>query len=323
MENVGTSTGEKQNGLIQMALKAKHADDHSLAFDLYNQAIKMGDHGYLAQAYYNKGVLWLDQHQHRDALNCFQEAVSLDPDYEKAWVNLGSVYLFFDQYKEALYAFERAHGLVPDQVHSLFNRGYALNRLGRYREASNILKNLIVREEKFKDVIGVMGEEAYRLYSEAALSSLQLGDHQNALHYFRKAFNLNTGDYQVCYNLAFIYDHVKDFEQAILFYDLSIALDPNQHKGYQGKACTYIHMKKYNDALQWIARSINLSPENFEAYYNLACIYAGQGEQENMINAIAKTIELAPRGLDIKAIFRNDADFAAFTNDAAFLQVTC
>jgi tetratricopeptide (TPR) repeat protein len=322
MGMVGMDAAEKQKGLIHRALSAKQSEDYVLAAQLYDEAITMGEHGYLSQAYYSKGVLAMEVKRYDQALHCFQKAVGLTPEYEKAWVNLGCVLLTFDRHEEALYAFEKAHNLVPDQAHLLFNRAYSLNRLGRYREAHIILKNLTANDEMAKEVAAALNEDGYKLYSETGLCSLQLGDLQNALHFFRRAFNLNTSEYQVCYNLAYIYDSLRDFDQAILFYDLSIALDPNEYKGYQGKACTYIHMRRYDDALQLITRAINISPDNFEAYYNLACIYAGQRERENMINAIHKTIELAPPAFNVKTIFRKDEDFSAFNNDPGFLEVT-
>jgi tetratricopeptide (TPR) repeat protein len=148
MRNVGTNTAEKQKSLIQQGLNEKQSGNYLLASQLYDEAIDMGGQGYLASAYYSKGVLTMEQKQYDHALNCFQEAVSLDPEYEKAWVNLGSVWLAFNRHAEALDAFERAHELMPNQVYPLFNRAYSLNRLGRYREAYVVLKNPDRRRRK-------------------------------------------------------------------------------------------------------------------------------------------------------------------------------
>src|SRR5688572_11724773 len=100
MANVGTETHKKQKDIIEQALSAKHAGNRTLAMELYDEAIKLGEQGFLASAYYNKGVLAMEETYHNEALMCFQEAVALNPDYEKAWVNLGTVQLFYQNHRE-------------------------------------------------------------------------------------------------------------------------------------------------------------------------------------------------------------------------------
>lgn len=322
MENSAVTSRQLQARLIEDALDAKRQKNLELSLQLYDQAIELGDRGFLAEAHYNKGVLALEREHREVALQCFQDALSVNPDYEKAWVNLGSVLLFYNRNKEALYAFEKAHALVPDQVISLFNKGYALNRLNRYAEALKIFSNLVSRNEKTKEVSQVLASRAHELYSETGLACLQLGMINDALHFFRMSFNLNSDDFLVCYNLAFLYDQLHQYDEALLFYDLSIALDPDQFKGYQGKACTLIHLKRYEDALDSISRSISLDPDNFEGYYNLACIYGGLLQKDNMIMAIEKALSLAPPNLGLKLILRKDPDFEQFSSDPEFVRIT-
>jgi tetratricopeptide (TPR) repeat protein len=288
-----------------------------LAFQLYDQAIQLGDRGFLSQAYYNKGVLAFENDSLHEALDCFQKAIAVDPDYEKAWVNLGNIFLRFERHQEALDAFRNAQAILPDQVTSLFNTAMTLNRLNKFDDAWKILSSLVARDEKTQEVRSALDEKAYLLYSEAGLACLQLNNSKQALHFFSRAFNLNSSDYQIVYNIAFIYDRLKDYDQALLFYDLSIALD--EFKGYQGKACTYIHLKKFEDALELISKAINIAPDNFEGYYNLACIYSGLNQKANLINAVRRVYELAPAGIPLANIFRSDPDFSAYHYDADFV----
>jgi tetratricopeptide (TPR) repeat protein len=313
---------QSQKILIHDALDAKSKKDFAKAKALYESAIALGDQGYLAHAYYNKGVLHTELSEPQEALRCFQEAVSINPVYEKAWVNLGSVLLQFDRYREALYAFEKAESILPDQMITQFNKGFALNRLGRYKDALKALANLAHQCEKSKEVLDSFGPDGFRLYRETGLAYLQLGELKAASHYFRLAFNLNSGDFETSFNLGLICDQQKEYTESMLFYDVAIAIDRHHFKGYQGKACTLIHMKRYTEALDYIVRAIELAPDNFEPFYNLSCIYAGLGQRENLMNALRKTLKLAPAEIRLGTIIRNDPDFQSFKDDPEFKTIT-
>jgi tetratricopeptide (TPR) repeat protein len=320
----------QQGQLVDQGIHEKQKGNFDQAIELYDQAINMGEEGYLSKAYYNKGVL-LDQclSKPKEALACYEQAISMDPEYQKAWHNIGHVLLNLNEYQEALYAFEESLALSPDDVFSLFNMAYALNRLTRQREALDILKLLEEREVKNGDVYNKLQSNLYVFFSELGNSYLAVNNIARAYEYFEKAFALldnafkkNEQEYAICYNIAFIADHFKDYDKALGFYDKAISINENEAKGYQGKACTYIHTKQFKDALILIEKAIALNPKNFEAYYNQACAYAGISDKKNMLMAVQKTIELAPQRIQIYNHIKNDPDFKEYVNDKDFIELT-
>ncbi|WP_222982820.1 tetratricopeptide repeat protein [Flagellimonas meishanensis] len=300
--------------LINEGISNMRKGNYSIAEQFFNKAIEMKGAN-LPMAQYNKGVLY---HKHLNdmqlALECYKEATSLQPNYGYAWHNLGEVLCHFNYYAKGKEMFQKAIDQIPDELPPRLGLAYAQNRLGEFANSINILEQLLERDNQDKELLA-------KINSELGLALLQTQQAQRAYKHFKKAFDLNEKDYQVCYNIAFIADAFQSYEEAIEFYDKAIALNGKEAKGHQGKACTLIHTKRYGDALEYIQKAIELNPENFEGYYNLACIHAGLGEEDELLSAINKTIALAPRQIGIERHILNDPDFLPFTKQQNFIAV--
>lgn len=304
----------KDSELVKSGIEHMRTGTFDLAEQFFNDAIAL-EGPYLHKAYYNKGVLC---HEHlnkmQEALNCYEKATSLKPDYGKAWTNLGEVLCHFHQYGEAKTVYLKALELMPEETLPLIGLAYALNRINDFSNSIDILTELLDEE-------GIIDEFLAKINSELGLALLQTNQAKKAHVHFKKAFELDEKDYQACYNIAFIEDAFKNYEEAHTFYDKAIALNTNEGKAYQGKACTFIHTKKYPEALDFITKAIDLSPENFEGYYNLACICSGMGKEPELLDAIEKTIRLAPVQIGIATHIMNDPDFLPYSKQQNFMDV--
>ncbi len=296
-------------GILQMK-----EGQYQKAESLFNKAIIL-EGQYLSKAYYNKGVL-LQNHLNdiKEAMLCYIEATTLNPDYGYAWHNLGETLLHYNRYNDALQMFITAIETIPEDLNPRIGLAHTFNRLQEYESAIETLEPLL-------DQQGIKDNHMAKIQSEYGLALLQTNRVPEAYDHFKKAFQLNENDYQVCYNIAFISDMFKNYAEALSFYDKAIAVNTNEAKGYQGKACTYIHMREYQEALPYIQKAIALSPKNFEGYYNLACIHAGLGEEEALLDAIKKTIELAPPQIGIEKHIQKDPDFLPYSKNEGFMSV--
>ncbi|MGF1499721.1 MAG: tetratricopeptide repeat protein [Elainellaceae cyanobacterium] len=68
------------------------------------------------------------------ALECFQQALSLCPDAADVWVFQGVTQIHLQQYDAALASCEQALALEPHNREAWIFRGVALNYMGRYDE---------------------------------------------------------------------------------------------------------------------------------------------------------------------------------------------
>lgn len=135
--------------------------------------------GYLGQhRYYDFGT-------RKSALYCYQKALELEPENEKA--QQGYARALFDQerYEEALAAYDQLLSKNPDQKHYLLNRAVCLTNLRRYADALKDLYRLNFEQSDDSQVNRVLAwtltcdekyEQAEKIYSQLLTDQTQPED---------------------------------------------------------------------------------------------------------------------------------------------------
>ena len=81
----------------------------SVALDYYDQAIKINPN--YAYAWNNKGIALHNLGKHKDAIECYDRAIMIDPNYADAWNNKGVSLRKIGQQKDADRCFTKAREL--------------------------------------------------------------------------------------------------------------------------------------------------------------------------------------------------------------------
>ena len=82
------------------------------------------------QHYYDLGNLFVDTQNYRDALEQYQKAVELSPEFVAAIINVGNCYYMLQDYDEAVAAFKRALEIEPSNVQANRNLSHVYGILG-------------------------------------------------------------------------------------------------------------------------------------------------------------------------------------------------
>jgi|SRR5580658_375382 tetratricopeptide (TPR) repeat protein len=92
--------------------------------------------GDLARAFFNRGRAWSDEAQYERAIQDFDRAIKLDPDYPDAFNHRALAYSGLGDYEHAIKDFDEAIRLDPNYAIAIFNRGLAFQTMGRPDEAA-------------------------------------------------------------------------------------------------------------------------------------------------------------------------------------------
>jgi hypothetical protein len=121
-----------------------------------------------AEYWFYLGYYLSEVNLHKDAVNVFDEALSLKPDFADARYYRGLAYEKLGRDKEALKDYREAARLQPDFADAYFSLGIVCGRLGRYKEAAEALKQAVRLEPDFTDAHYNLGVAYLLLHDKGA-----------------------------------------------------------------------------------------------------------------------------------------------------------
>ncbi len=183
-----------------------------------------------AQILYNKGVEAFANSQDQTALEAFQQAIALDPNYGDAYLKLGATYAVQGNrdeatktYKLAVEAFEKLARANPKDAAPQFGLGLAQTKLGEHEDAV----------KAFKQAVKLDPEDAEKQY-ELGLSHEKLAQYKEAVAALNQAVKLAPEDFRASDALAKAKENL-DRREAFLKYQEKLQEKQSPPKQIQSK----------------------------------------------------------------------------------------
>lgn len=88
-----------------------------------------------AAEWYNRGVELSKLGRYEEAVDCYDQAINLDPNDASTWYGKGCALSGLARYLEEIECYDRAIKLDPQYTSAWYNKGVALSALGRNEEA--------------------------------------------------------------------------------------------------------------------------------------------------------------------------------------------
>jgi len=183
-------------------LNAKKYDD---AIKAYDKAIELDpEPDNAAGAYFGRGVVYNMKGQLDRAIEDFNKAIELYPDYAHVYVSRGYVYSRKGQYDKAIMNFNKAIELYPDYANTYFGRGLAYYMKGQYDRA--ILD--------YNKTIELDPNDAVAYYTRGATYDMK-GQYDRAIIDYTNAIQLNPQYTEAYNNRGIAYAHLGDAQKAL------------------------------------------------------------------------------------------------------------
>jgi tetratricopeptide (TPR) repeat protein len=152
--------------------------DGSAALQAYDRAIRLAPQ--FTEAYVNRGTHYFLTKQLEAAKADFEEALRLNPKQIEALNNLGLIEVEREHWDEALVFFEKALSIDPVYPYSLNNKGFVLLQKGELEKGRSFIEHSL----------RLLPNNGYALRN-IGLYYLQIGDSSNAVSFFNKATSGN------------------------------------------------------------------------------------------------------------------------------------
>jgi len=255
------------------------------------------------------------------ALECFQKALALKPDYDLAVFNMANVYRTLGRDNDALSGYRRLVELDPRNAQAHQEAGQVLVDQGKLDEAQKELNRALEIQPAMaaaRNTLGalrlkqgdiVAGEREIRAALEQkaslrlahfnlAVAAEQRGDLAGAVSEYKKEIALHPKSYMAQFNLGKAYERLGNSKEQLAVYKAAVESNPDFAEGHLFLSKLYLDLGELAEAVRVARRGIELKPETEFAplgHFVMADAYAREGRAADAAREAAEGRRLAAR----------------------------
>ncbi len=194
------------------------------------------------------------------AVDLFNQALAIDPEYAGAYAGLGQAYVFRSFFAEVAWA---------DSA----------------RVAS---QKAIELDPNFADGHYALG-----------FAMWQAGDYDGAVENAERALELNPNYARATEGLAFSLYELGRLDEAVIAAKRAVALEPTNGQFYQLVGTIYIDLIDYDEAERWFRRRITIEPDNGSSHAFIGYVHFLRGDLAQAAEEIELARSLEPLSMDV------------------------
>ena len=219
----------------------------------------------------------------QQAVQCFEQALALDPRSEEVNLNLGTALFQADRIEEALASIDRALSANARNLHAMHLRGCALAQLKRHPEALT----------QFDAVIAIAGEDPAVMTNRGNCLSM-LAKFDEALACFDKALERDPHNRGALVGRSHALHNLEQPAEALASADQALASDPDLVEALNNRGNALLALQRPADALVSYDRALMLKPDYAEANYNRGNALLALKRQDEALAAYDRALQLKP-----------------------------
>ena len=156
----------------------------------------------VAEAYYNRGMIYEQNEDYLKALDDFTQAIKIHTLYDEAYNNRGNIYYRLGQYDRAIEDYNRA--LEINRASKIYkNRGLSYSATGNYNRA--------IEDYTMAIKLDPGSIESYR---NRGIIYGMMKDYDKAIDDFTKILSIDPYNKEAIYNRSLTYFHAGDYDRA-------------------------------------------------------------------------------------------------------------
>jgi len=229
------------------------------------------------------GVAWGNAGKIDRAIEHYQKALTLKPDYAEALSNLGLALAKLGRTDEAIAQYNQSLRLTPDSP-----------------EAHNALAVFLAGSGKTAEAIGHY-EEALRLKADFAeahnnfgLALVDAGKNDEAIEHYRQALRLKPDYAEPHNNLGLLLAGLGRTGEAIEHYHQALRLKPDWAAVPNNLGNALAATGRLSEAIAYYEQALRLKPDFAQAHNNLAVTLARLGRTDEAIEHYNQAVQLLP-----------------------------
>ncbi|MBU4304153.1 MAG: tetratricopeptide repeat protein [Candidatus Omnitrophica bacterium] len=269
----------------------------------------------LVSVWNNRANQSYDEGNLDEAVAVYQRALKLFPS-APGYYNLGCAYEKKGKIKKAIEAYEQAFEMKPDYAQAcraLMELYKAQGDVEKALEYSRKLRD--IPEDKPQESLdnrNAQKEKAVKMFNEA-VGWYRQGNKPVALTRFQETIECDPGfvdAYRAAGDICF---EQHEFRQAIGYYEKMIQLGGDDAVLYNNIGISYMRQRDYKSAVKFLRIAYGMAPEKADIAYNLAGTLRDNGAREEALSLYKKVEEKIPNypnlHNDMAEIYENTGRF--------------
>jgi tetratricopeptide (TPR) repeat protein len=255
--------------------------NNSAAIEGYDRAIALRPDYALAHA--NRGLTLLDLNKPSEALESLDRAIAADPGVWEAHKGRGIALGGLGRTREALEEFDLTIRMKPDQA-SLYNsRGNLLHGMSQLDKARADYEHAIALDSTLSPIHHNLGSVL-----------LEIGEYPKALESFTKALKCDPRNLGSWYQRAAVYSRLGDEQNALKDLDQALTINPRWGMAHRARATVLGRLGRYDEAIAIARQAVAALPADPSTRVDLVELLLVSGGQEDALVAAREAIDAFP-----------------------------
>ncbi|MFN7999115.1 MAG: tetratricopeptide repeat protein [Bryobacteraceae bacterium] len=245
-----------------------------------------------AKAWNALGVVLQNLKEPNEAIEAFQNAVRLNPQYGEASFNLAQALLLQSRYSASIGYVRRALEFKPptpvrDRLLRVLASAYAGDN--RFAEACEVLRQVIeANPDSAADHFSLGSCLAHQAFFERAAEE------------YKEAARLEPGNDQALLEWGKALIQANRFESAVPLLGEYVRRVPENFEGQYMLGRAYKNLGKWSEAAPPLRKAVELNPANYEPRYFLGFVMARSGDLAGAIRQLNEAKKLKPDAAEVR-----------------------
>lgn len=271
------------------AWRHHQAGDLATAEQMYRAVLAENPHD--AEAWHRLGILAYQSGQFSQAIEFFDEALSIEPGSKRHLDNLAASLLAEDRLDQAAECYREIARVHPNAADAQRKLGNILNRQGRPEQALECFRRAVELDPN---------DDTNRVRLANLL--LELGRTDEALESFRLALRMNWESAEVHRRMALALVQKGNLEEAELRFREAVRLRPDAPDAHNSLGSLLALRGNFTGAAECFRKAIELDPENAQFHVNAAISLQAQNRHEDAVESLRATLTKFPLDLEVHGL---------------------
>lgn len=230
-----------------------------------------------------RGETLLELKRYKEALDAYNQAVELKPEYAEALLGQGNSLLELKRYEEALEAYDKAIQIQPNYVEAWNGRGKGLDYLQRYEAAINAFDSALKIQQNNLEA-----------WTNKGNLQIKLQQYTEAIASFDKAVKIKPNYSPAWYRRGLALHNLRRYQEAVESYDKAVEFKPDSSESWYQRGNALINLQKYKEAVESYDKAVQFQPNLYTAWYSKGSALSNLRQYKEAVASFDQAVKFNP-----------------------------